>query len=350
MEYRNLGQSGLRVSRIIFGGAHIGELLSEEQTAPVVHAAWEHGINTFYTADSYNGGRAEEILGKVLKPRRDDVVLIVKVGAYVGQDGKSYDWVSNDPTGLDEAALWRRGIAPGSMGLSRKHLAKALDASLARLQTDYIDVYSPHGWDTWTPIEETLETLNDFVRAGKVRHLGCSRTNGWQFHRALGASAKAGWPRYEAMQVRFNLLERTAAQDQLAAVEEAGASILAFGSLAGGMLAGQYSRESPRPSDLGYRQKHLDVYWNDETFQLVDELAALATQAQRPIAELAQAWALAQAPVSALLVGPNTPEEVGPHVGAAVRPLTAEEAQAIDELLSGRPLSTASAWLPGPTP
>jgi len=336
MEYQNLGRSGLRVSRIAFGGAHIGELLSQEQTERVVHAAWDHGINTFYTSDSYNHGRAEEILGKALKSRRDDVVLISKVGTYVGGEAAA----SHDPKQRDEAALWERGIAPGSMGLSRRYLVKALDASLRRLQTDYIDVYSPHSWDPLTPIEETLETLNDFVRAGKVRYLGCSRTNGWQYQRAVGASAKAGLARYEAIQVRFNLLERAPAHDLLASAAEAGGSILAFGSLAGGILSGQYTRESATPTDLGYRIKHLNLYWNEESFRQLEQFAAIAADAQRPMAELAQAWALAQTPVTSLLVGPNLPEEVGPMAAAATNPLTPAEAAAIDQWLATSPLST----------
>jgi len=336
MEYRNLGRSGLRVSRIAFGGAHIGELLTEADTEKVVHAAWDHGINTFYTSDSYNNGRAEEILGKALKPRREDVVIISKVGTYVGGEALA----SHDPSNRDEAALWDQGIAPGSMGLSRRYLVRALDASLRRLQTDYLDVYSPHSWDPLTPIEETLDTLNDFVRAGKVRYLGCSRTNGWQYQRAVGASAKAGFARYEAIQVRFNLLERAPAHDLLGAAAEAGGSILAFGSLAGGILSGKYSRESSSPTDLGYRIKHLNLYWNDESFRAIEHLAAIAADAQRPMAELAQAWALAQTPVTSLLVGPNLPEEVAPIAAAATKPLTADEATAINAWIAEFPVST----------
>jgi aryl-alcohol dehydrogenase-like predicted oxidoreductase len=332
MEYRNLGASGLAVSRLIFGGAHIGEIVGKEKAAELVRAAWDADINAFYTADVYNRGKAEEILGELLKPRREDVVLIVKAGEYVGSQR-----VPVDLANVDRTALWRAGVAPTSYGLTRKHLARALEQSLRRLQTDYIDVYAPHFWDAATPIEETLETLDGFVREGKVRYLGCSRTSAWQLYAALWASDKAGLARYESIQVRFNLLERTAAREILPAAAAADVSVLAFSSLAGGMLSGAIERDSVRPADQGYRAMYAEMHRNEQTFELIDRLRAIADAAERPLGELAQAWALDQPAVAALLIGPNEPDEFAPQAAAVAKPLQEAERAALAELLAAMP-------------
>ncbi|HEX4483212.1 MAG TPA: aldo/keto reductase [Solirubrobacteraceae bacterium] len=332
MEYRNLGSSGLAVSRLIFGGAHIGEIVDKEKAAELVRAAWDVGINAFYTADVYNRGKAEEILGELLKPRREDVVLIVKAGEHVGSQR-----VPVDLANVDRAALSRAGVAPTSYGLTRKHLTRALEQSLQRLQTDYIDVYAPHFWDVATPIEETLETLDGFVRAGKVRYLGCSRTAAWQLYAALWASDSKQLARYESIQVRFNLLERTAAREILPAAAAADVSVLAFSSLAGGMLSGAIDRGSAAPSGQGYRAMYAEMHRNEQTFELLDRLRALADAAERPLGELAQAWALDQRAVAALLIGPNEPDELAPQAAAVARPLQQSERTALSELLASTP-------------
>jgi aryl-alcohol dehydrogenase-like predicted oxidoreductase len=329
MEYRNLGASGLAVSRLIFGGAQIGEIIDKEQAALLIDAAWDVGVNAFYTADVYNRGRAEEILGELLEPRREEVVLIVKTGEHVGSRR-----VAVDPAKVDRAELWREGVAPTSYGLTRKHLTRALEQSLRRLRTDYIDVYAPHFWDLATPIEETLETLDGFVRAGKVRYLGCSRTSAWQLYAALWASDKAGLARYESIQARFNLLERTAAREILPAAAAANVSVLAFSSLAGGMLSGVIERDSQRASAQGYRAMYAEMHRNEQTFALLDRLRAIAEAAGRPLGELAQAWALDQPAVAALLIGPNEPHELAQQAAAVARPLSESEHTALAELLA----------------
>ncbi|MFJ9900911.1 aldo/keto reductase [Streptomyces sp. NPDC091280] len=337
MEYQNLGRTGLKISRLVFGGLHLGETLAQDQAADVFRAAWESGVNTFYTADTYGDGTAEEALGRLVRPRRQDSVLIIKAGYRVGTPATPVSGQERAATHgdgpLDHARLWRQGVSPNSRGLSRQHLTRALDASLTRLGTDYIDVYSAHFWDYETPIEETLDTLDGFVKAGKVRYLGASQTAPWQLYRALWASDKHGLNRYECVQTRVNLLERTALEDHLPAAKAAGVSLLAHQSLAGGLLTGVFTSVSDKPGGLGSLQRYTDMYWNESTFRFLDRLAAIAHAHDRTVGELAQAWVLAQQPVTALLIGPNTPEELAPQVAAAERNLTVEERAAIDTLL-----------------
>ncbi|MFD3581027.1 aldo/keto reductase [Streptomyces sp. NPDC058683] len=338
MEYRNLGRTGLKVSRLVFGGLYLGEGLPEDEAADVIAAARHSGVNTFFTADVYGDGAAEEALGKHLGPWRDDAVLIIKAGYRVGTPqvplGREELNATHGDGALDHAALWRKGIAPTSRGLSRKHLTQALEASLRRLGTDYIDVYAPHFWDYETPIEETLETLEGFVRAGKVRYLGVSQTAPWQLYRALWASDKLGVSRYECVQTRFNILERGALTEYLPAARAAGVSVLAHQSLAGDLLTGRFARDSAKPTGLGSLQRYMDMYWTESTFAFLDRFQAVAQAAGRTMGELAQAWVLAHKPVTSLLVGPRSPDALAPQVAAATKPLTDEERTAVNALLA----------------
>jgi aryl-alcohol dehydrogenase-like predicted oxidoreductase len=338
MEYRNLGTTGLKVSRLFFGGAHMGEVIDARKTEQLVHAAWDAGINTFYTSNKYNNGAAEEMLGKAVKPRREDCVLVMKTGYRVGSAAVPVDDAERLATHgergtVDHADLWRRGVPPTSRGLSRKYIIREIEASLRRLQTDYIDVYEAHFWDNETPIEETLGAFDTLVRQGKVRYIGCSQTAAWQLVRALWVSDVKGYARYQTMQIRFNMIERANRKDQLAACAATGVSILAFQSLAGGVLTGDRDRTTEIAPNLGARKMYTHMYTNDRSFDLVDQLRVVANGAGRSVGELAQAWTLAQVPVAALQIGPNEPEEFGPQVRAATHPLTADEAQAIAKIL-----------------
>ncbi len=342
MEYRNLGSTGLKVSRLFFGGAHIGEVIDARKTEELVRAAWDAGINTFYTANKYNNGLSEQILGQAIKPRREDVVLIIKTGYRVGTSSFPVDDAERLAThgergAIDHTAMWQRGVAPSSRGLSRKYIVRELDASLRRLQTDYIDVYEAHFWDYETPIDETLSTFDSLVRAGKVRYIGCSQTAAWQLIRALWVSEQKGYARYETMQIRLNLIERTNRAEQIAACAAMGVSILAFQSLAGGVLTGDRDRTTQISPSIGKRKKYTEMYTRADSFDLVDRLRIVAQQSGRTVGELAQAWVLAQPAVAALQIGPNEPEEFEPQVRAATHPLTSDEASAIDEILHDFP-------------
>jgi aryl-alcohol dehydrogenase-like predicted oxidoreductase len=338
MEYRTLGTTGLKVSRLFFGGAHIGEVIDARKTEELVHAAWDVGINTFYTSNKYNNGAAEELLGKAVKPRREDSILIMKTGYRVGtasvpvNDAERLATHGESGT-IDHAAMWRRGVPPTSRGLSRKYIIREVEASLRRLQTDYIDVYEAHFWDYETPIEETLAAFDALVRQGKIRYIGCSQTAAWQLVRALWVSDVRGYARYQTMQIRFNMIERANRREQMAACAAMGVSILAFQSLAGGVLTGDRERTTEIAASLGARKMYTEMYTGERNFDLVDRLRVVAKESGRSVGELAQAWTLAQTPVTALQIGPNEPEEFAPQVRAATHPLTAEEALAIDRIL-----------------
>jgi 1-deoxyxylulose-5-phosphate synthase len=342
MEYRNLGQTGLKVSRLFLGGSHIGEIIDEDQARKLIHRAWDVGINTFYTADKYNNGAGQDIIGKIVKPRRDDMVLFIKTGYRVG----TAEFPVSDAERLathfergviDHDEMWRNGVTPNSRGLSRKHIMYGVEQSLRRLGTDYIDVYIAHFWDRSTPVDETLQAMDDLIRQGKVRYIGCSQTAAWQLYRALWVREMRGLARYQSQQIRFNMIERANRTEQLEAAAAADVSILAFSSLAGGLLTDAYDRTSSISDGMGFRRFYTEMYLSDRTFDMLDRLRPIAKAGGRTMGELAQAWALAQPPVTALQIGPNEPEEFDEQVRAANRPLTVSEADAIDEVLADFP-------------
>jgi aryl-alcohol dehydrogenase-like predicted oxidoreductase len=338
MEYRNLGTTGLKVSRLFFGGAHMGEVIDARKTEELVHHAWDAGINTFYTSNKYNNGASQAILGNAVKPRREDCVLVMKTGYRVGDTSFPVDDAERLATHgergtIDHAEMWRRGVPPTSRGLSRKYIMRETEASLRRLQTDYIDVYEAHFWDYETPIEETIAAFDTLVQQGKVRYIGCSQTTAWQMVRALWVSDVKGYARYQTMQIRFNMIERANRKEQLAACAATGVSVLAFQSLAGGVLTGDRDRTTDISPSIGARKMYTQMYTNDRNFDLVERLRPVAHDSGRSVGELAQAWTLAQVPVTALQIGPNEPEEFVSQVRAATHPLTTDEAKAIDSIL-----------------
>jgi 1-deoxyxylulose-5-phosphate synthase len=344
MEYRNVGSTGLKVSRLLFGGSHVGEIIGRDKARELIHAAWDVGITGFYTADKYNNGAGEEIIGPLIKERRDDLVLIIKTGYRVGTPGFPVSDAERLATHgergvIDHNYMWSRGVPPTSRGLSRKHILQAVEGSLKRLQTEYIDIYEAHYWDLQTPVDETLSAMDTLIQQGKVRYLGCSQTSAWQLYKALWTSDVKGLHRYESMQIRFNVFARELRKEQLAAADAAGVSIFAFNSLAGDVLTGRYNRDSLIPDGLGFRKFYTEMYWSDRNFDLVEQLSTIAAGSERTVGELAQAWTLAQPAVTALQIGPNEPDEFLPQVRAVDRPLTNEEADAIATVLRDFPIS-----------
>jgi 1-deoxyxylulose-5-phosphate synthase len=341
MEYRKLGRTGLLVSRAFFGGTGIGEFEGEQSTQQLVDAAWDRGINTFYSADTYNNGRAEELLGAAIRSRRDEVNLVIKAGMRVASaeaPGSSGEWKGTPRrVGIDHAALMKKGIGPTARGLTRKHLVSAVEASLKRLGTDYIDVYVAHFYDPSTPIEETLRAMDDLVRQGKVLYVGCSQTAAWQLYRALWASEVNKLVSYQSQQIHFNVFERDTRREQLRAAEAAGVSVLAFNSLAGELLAGVHSREGETRDGMGFRRHYADIYWTDYNLDFTDEFIQLAGSLARSPPALAYAWTLAQPAVTALNVGPRSAKGFDPVIQAIDNPLTAAEADAMSALLDRYP-------------
>ncbi len=335
MEYRNVGGSGLVVSRIVFGGSHVGESLDLEATRKIVHRAWDLGVNTFYTADSYAGGQAEVVLGEAIRSRRDELVLMVKAGYRVGDLTRAEIEAPTSGIPIDHYAQWLAGIAPSSQGMSRKHLVAAVDASLKRLGTDYIDLYQIHFWDTHTPIEETLDVLTTLVTSGKVRYIGCSQSTAWQLYRALWVSEVKGLQRFQSIQARYNIFERLRQSELLVAAAAATVSLFAYSSLAGSLLSNSADL-GDKPGDLLSRQRYADMYWSAENIETARALRELAGSLGDTVAHLAQGWTLAQPGVTSLLIGPSTPEELESEVDAVKKPLSSDELAEIDRLLAVR--------------
>lgn len=332
MEYRTLGLTGLKVSRLLFGGGHIGSgVVDEARCKELVNAAFEHGINSFYSADVYSGGRAQEILGAALKDRRrEDFVFIHRIGMRFrpGQrpilvDGKE-----------DDAELSRAGYFPTTYGLSRKHLTHALDSSLQHLQLDYVDVLSMQTWDPVTPLEETLETLDGFVRAGKVLHIGCAHGwAGWHVHFSHLLSERNGLAKIRSFQAEYNLLNRWPERDQLPACKAAGVGVFAFNSLAGNLLTGELDTKKLKEwaGPTYGRQSHITDYESEECLARAAELSKLAKECGRAAGELAQGWVLANDAVTALNVGPTEPSEFGAMVKVLDKPLSRDELRAVED-------------------
>ncbi|GBC99726.1 General stress protein 69 [bacterium HR17] len=308
MQFRKLGRTGVWVSEIAFGCAHLGVKPADEGDAvELVHRALDLGINFFDTANIYAGGRSEEILGKALKGVRDQVVLATKVRGRVGE-GKN-----------DE-------------GLSRYHIIRQVDASLRRLQTDYIDLYQVHWWDENTPLDETLQALDDVVRQGKVLYVGCSNFNAWQWCKALGLADKHGWARFETDQVRYSLLDRSVEADLVPFCVSEQKGLLAYSPMGGGLLAKRELPSSPPPPwARAPRDRHSDNF-TDRERRIWQTVNAWAHKYGRPPSHIALAWVLHCPAVSAAIIGASNTEQLNEVIGASGWRLSDEAVAELDEV------------------
>jgi aryl-alcohol dehydrogenase (NADP+) len=302
MDYVRLGNTGLKVSRICLGTMTYGTpewrpwVLDEAASRPFIARALDHGINFFDTADMYSRGVSEQVLGRALKDftKRDQVVIATK--AFYGvTDG------------------------PNNQGLSRKHLFEAIEASLARLGTDYVDLYQIHRFDYQTPIEETLEALHDIVRSGKVRYLGASSMFAWQFMKMLAVADAHGWTRFVSMQNHYNLVYREEEREMLPLCLDQGVGVIPWSPLARGFLAG--NRRGAERGDTA-RAKTDDfahaLYYSDADFTIADRAGELAARRGVKPTQIALAWMLAKPGVTAPIIGASKP----PHLDEAVAALS----------------------------
>ncbi|MBD2514544.1 aldo/keto reductase [Nostoc sp. FACHB-973] len=313
--YVNLGKSGLKVSRIALGTMTYGDrklrewVLEEEESRPFIKLALELGINFFDTADVYSLGVSEEIVGRALKDfaKRDQVVIATKVHGKVG-DG------------------------PNDRGLSRKHIFDGIDASLRRLQTDYVDLYQIHRWDYETPIEETLEALHDLVKIGKVRYLGISSVYAWQFAKALFLADQHGWNRFVSIQNHYNLVYREEEREIIPLSLDQGIGIIPWSPLARGFLAGNRSKEdygqTVRAKTDEFAHK---LYYQDSDFQIVNRVVELAQKRGVKPAQIALAWLLHQPGVTAPIIGASKIEHLKEAVEAVDLQLSDEERKYLEE-------------------
>jgi len=318
MKHARLGRTGLQVSRLCLGTMTFG-LQSDESTAfAILDRAAEGGIDFLDTSDAYplggdlsTRGITEEILGRWLRGQRDRFIVATK--CFV-------------PT----------GPAPFDAGNSRRHIMAAVDASLKRLQTDYIDLYQLHGYDPATPIDETLGALDDLVHSGKVRYTGCSNFLTYQLVRAIGRSETLRLARFDSVQPRYNLLFRQIEREMLPFCLEDGVGVIPYNPIAGGLLSGKHSRSAPPPEGTRFTLgsaggMYQDRYWHDREFRTVDEIGELAGQAGVNLVTLSVAWVMANPAVTAPIIGASRPDQLDASLAAAEYVLDDDLKQRLDD-------------------
>jgi aryl-alcohol dehydrogenase-like predicted oxidoreductase len=311
MEIRNLGRSGLRVSSIGLGCNNFGGRIDLEATRKVVHRAFDLGITLFDTADVYGErGGSETCLGQVLGDRRKDIVLATKFAMP-----------------MDDAEVLK--------GASRRYIMRAVEDSLRRLKTDWIDLYQQHRPDPLTPIEETLRALDDLVRQGKVRYIGCSNLPAWQVVEAQWTARYDNLNPFVSCQDEYSLVVRNVVEPELApAMRQYGMGLLPFFPLASGLLTGKYRRNTPLPSDarLAITPRLADRYLTERNWHIAERLDDWARAHGHTLLELAFSWLLAQAPVSSVIAGATKPEQLDANVKAGGWKLTGADLAEIDGL------------------
>jgi aryl-alcohol dehydrogenase-like predicted oxidoreductase len=292
MAYRRLGGSGLVVSVAGLGCNNFGLRIDLEATRAVVHAALDEGVTLLDTSDSY--GASEEFLGEVLQGRRDDVVLATKFGSSLKGDNGA-DW--------------------GARG-SRRYIRRAVERSLRRLRTDWIDLYQLHWPDPHTPIEETLSALTDLVHEGKVRYIGSSNYAGWQVADAAWIAREAGYERFISAQNHYNLIDRKVESELVPACEHFGVGLLPFFPLASGLLTGKYRRGEPPPEDSRIKHWGMTAQLSDDRFDVVERLEAFAAERSVSLLDVALGGLAAKPTVASVIAGATSPEQVRANVAA----------------------------------
>ncbi|MEH7178582.1 aldo/keto reductase [Neobacillus vireti] len=322
MKYRHLGNSGLRVSALGLGGNSFGSRADQSTSNRIIHQALDQGINFIDTANVYSGTKSEQIIGEALADRRHDVIIATKGGSPIGE-------------------------GPNDKGASRLHIQREVENSLKRLRTDYIDLYQIHRFDPNTPLEETLRTLDDLVRAGKIRYIGASNYAAWELMKALGISERQGLSRFISIQNSYSLADRTPEQELVPCCLDQGVGIIPFFPLAGGLLTGKYGDGTQIPagsrldkdpnSIIGQRldAKHL---------QLVKQVSALANAHDTSPAGLSLAWLLSRPMVSTIIVGATREDQVIENLKCLSLNLEPSTTEALDcasmPFLNGEPFAS----------
>ena len=316
MDYVRLGSAGLKVSPICLGMMSYGTAaerawhLDEATAEPIVKAAIDGGVTFFDTADTYSDGVSEQITGRLLGrlfDRREDYVLATKV-------------------------YFPMGTGPNDRGLSRKHVLSAIDASLRRLGTDYVDLYQIHRWDYQTPIEETMAALHEVVQAGKVRYIGASSMFAWQFAKAQNLAERHGWSRFASMQNHYNLIYREEEREMIPLCADQGVAVLPYSPLARGVLAGNRGRQGERRTTRAGTDPLSDERYNSPgDFDVADRLAEVAAARGAPPAQVALAWLLSRPTVTAPIVGATRLGHISDALAAVQLTLTEEEVRQLEE-------------------
>jgi 1-deoxyxylulose-5-phosphate synthase len=311
MQYKQLGRTGLKVSSICLGSMNYGDPVSETDSINIVKSAISLGVNFFDSADGYGKGRSEEVLGKALKDSRQSVVIATKTGVPIGP-------------------------GPNDSGLSRIHIMQAIEGSLRKLQTNYIDLYYAHFPDYGTPLEETLRAMDDLVHQGKVRYIGCSNFPAWYISSALRVSEIRNLARFECAQPVYNLLTRDIEMELLPLCANEGMGVCVFNPLAGEMLTGKHQFGKP-PAEGRFTHSllgkgYLERYWSDINFQAVDKLKEVARGHGCTLPQFALAWILSNPTITSVLSGTTALEQLQENLSAAEIKLSPEELKACDEV------------------
>jgi aryl-alcohol dehydrogenase (NADP+) len=322
MKYNELGKSGLKVSRLCLGMMTYGSpkwrdwILPEEQGRPIVQRAIELGINFFDTADMYSVGVSEEILGRIIREtgKRDQWVIATKVFFPMSDD-------------------------PNDRGLSRKHILSSIDASLRRLQMDYVDLYQIHRFDPETPIEETMDALNDVVRSGKARYIGGSSMFAWQFSKMLHTSDLHDSARFISMQNHYNLVYREEEREMIPLCLSEGIGLIPWSPLARGFLAGNRNRETKGETLRAQRDEYAHMlYYQDSDFKIVERVMEIANRKGTTAAQIALAWILHKPGVAAPIIGASKIKQLEESVDALNIELTQPEIAYLEELYQPHPI------------
>ena len=321
MEYTKLGSTGLDVSRICLGCMSYGESdrgnhewsLGEQESRPFIRAALDAGINFFDTANVYSAGSSEEIVGRALADMgdRDELVIATKVHG-------------------------RMAPGPNGAGLSRKAIMTAIDASLIRLGTDYVDLYQIHRWDPWTPIEETIEALHDVVKAGKARYLGASSMFAWQFSKALYTADANGWTRFATMQDHYNLLNREEEREMYPLCVDQGIGVIPWSPLARGRLTRDWDTTTPRSATDEFGKTLYDTADSDR--QVVEVVAEIAAERDLSRAQVALAWMLSKSVISAPIIGATKMAHLADAVAAVDVVLSDDEIARLEKPYTPHPV------------
>jgi len=310
MQYKKLGRTGLKVSEICLGTMTFGDQVSETEAINIVRSALAAGVNFFDTADMYVGGKSEQIVGKALKGERDSVVLASKVAN-------------------------RMGPAANDIGLSRKHIVKAIEDSLRRLETDYLDLYYVHLPDYDTPIEETLRALDDLVHQGKVRYIGCSNFRAWQLCKALWVSDVHDLVRFDCIQSPYNLLTRDIEYELLPLCASEGVGVSVYNPLAAGLLTGKHDPTKPPAEGTRFALESLgpmyyERYWSASNFEAVARLREVANEHGRNLIQFSLAWILSNETITSAICGATSVKQLEQNLGATEVKLSPEELAACD--------------------
>lgn len=310
MKLKRLGRTGLKVTEVCLGTMTFGFQCDPRVSFEIMDAAAESGINFIDTADVYpvpvsleTSGGTEEIVGKWLRGKRDDFVLATK-------------------------CRMQMGPRPNDSGLSRKHVLSAIEASLQRLGTDYVDLYQVHSPDPETPIDETLRALDSIVQSGKARYIGCSNFPAWQLAKALSTSERLGLARFDSVQPRYNLLFREIEHELFPLCEDQGVGVIVYNPLAGGFLTAKHRRDAPPADDTRFAvagKLYLDRYWNDASFAAVEKLRSFFQARGKSLTHAALAWVLKQSPVTSAIVGATSAAQLRDTMGGVDLELDADE-------------------------